>query len=276
MAQMVSYMPHFLSDVVVCSIVLLFLSRSNGVINNVIEALGGSRQAFINIPEYFSTIYVWSGLWQGIGWSSILYLSALSSVLAELCESAKLDGANRLQIIRYVNIPAIMPTKATDPNHIGKDYVPFLSIGKNDKAYFWASLGYVGTNLDNWGTSPAIKNGEIYMPCYTQDYKKFVEIWHTMYEEGLMSQDYYKEWVALAPIKADPDVKVYASLNTNYQANVAYVSDSAEHKDRIAKIMDYCFSAEGYSKYTYGPVKVSGSRIRRCMLALCSDWYGCS
>lgn len=91
-----------------------------------------------------------------------------------------------------------------------------------------------------------------------------------------MSQDYYKEWVALAPIKADPDVKVYASLNTNYQANVTYVSDSAEHKDRIAKIMDYCFSAEGYSKYTYGPVKVSGSRIRRCMLALCSDWYGCS
>ena len=109
-AQMVSYMPHFLSDVVVCSIVLLFLSRSNGVINNVIEALGGTRQAFINIPEYFSTIYVWSGLWQGIGWSSILYLSALSAVSAELCESARIDGANRLQIIRYVNLPAIMPT----------------------------------------------------------------------------------------------------------------------------------------------------------------------
>ncbi len=109
-AQMVSYMPHFLSDVVVCSIVLLFLSRSNGVINNVIEALGGTRQAFINIPEYFSSIYVWSGLWQGIGWSSILYLSALSGVSAELCESARIDGANRLQIIRYVNLPAIMPT----------------------------------------------------------------------------------------------------------------------------------------------------------------------
>ena len=109
-AQMVSYMPHFLSDVVVCSLVLLFLSRSNGVINNVIEALGGTRQAFINIPEYFSTIYVWSGLWQGIGWSSILYLSALSGVSAELCESARIDGANRLQIIRYVNLPTIMPT----------------------------------------------------------------------------------------------------------------------------------------------------------------------
>ncbi len=185
--------------------------------------------------------------------------------------------------------------KATDPNGVGKDYVPFLSIGKNDKAYFWAALGYVGTTLDNWGTSPAIKDGEVYLPCYTDDYKKFVEIWHTMYEENLMSQDYfdsgintnawrslmsqglcsvmadgtttrlskednvdyYKEWVALAPVKADADVEVYASLNPNYQANIAYVSNSTKYKDRIAKIMDYCFSAEGYSKYTYGPMKGS-------------------
>lgn len=109
-AQMISYMPHFLSDVVVCSLVLLFLSRSNGVINNLIEWLGGTRMAFINMPEYFSTIYVGSGLWQGIGWSSILYLSALSGVSAELGEAARIDGANRLQIIRHVNIPAIMPT----------------------------------------------------------------------------------------------------------------------------------------------------------------------
>ena len=185
--------------------------------------------------------------------------------------------------------------KATDPNGVGKDYVPFLSIGKNDKAYFWAALGYVGTTLDNWGTSPAIKDGEVYLPCYTDDYKKFVEIWHTMYEENLMSQDYfdsgintnawrslmsqglcsvmadgtttrlskednvdyYKEWVALAPVKADANVEVYASLNPNYQANIAYVSNSTKYKDRIAKIMDYCFSAEGYSKYTYGPMKGS-------------------
>ena len=109
-AQMISYMPHFLSDVVVCSLVLLFLSRSNGVINNLIEWLGGTRTAFINVPKYFSTTYVGSGLWQGIGWSSILYLSALSGVSAELGEAARIDGANRLQIIRHVNIPAIMPT----------------------------------------------------------------------------------------------------------------------------------------------------------------------
>ncbi len=185
--------------------------------------------------------------------------------------------------------------KKADPNGMGENYVPFLSIGKNDKAYFWASLGYIGTTLDNWGTSPAIKDGEIYLPCYTDDYKKFVEIWHTMYEEGLMSQDYfdsgintnawrslmsqglcsvmadgtttrlskednadyYKEWIALAPVKASEDVSVAASLNPNYQANVAYVSSSAEHKDRIAKMMDYCFSAEGYSNYTYGPEKGS-------------------
>ena len=109
-AQMISYMPHFLSDVVVCSLVLLFLSRSSGVINNLVELFGGERVAFINEPDYFSWIYVLSDLWQGLGWSSILYLAALSGVSAELGEAAKIDGANRLQIIRHVNLPAIMPT----------------------------------------------------------------------------------------------------------------------------------------------------------------------
>lgn len=192
-------------------------------------------------------------------------------------------------------LDALRTLKAADPNGAGKDYVPFLSIGKNDKAYFWASLGYVGTGLDNWGTSPAVKDGEIYLPCYTEDYKEFVKIWHTMYEEGLISQDYfdsgintnawrslmsqglcsvmadgtttrlskeddpdyYKAWIGLAPVKAGTNDKVYASLNTNYQANVAYVSNSTEYKDRIAKMMDYCFSPEGYSRYSYGPMKGS-------------------
>ena len=108
--QMISYMPHFLSGVVVCSLVLMFLSRPNGPINNLIEFLGGTRTAFINIPEYFSSIYVWSGVWQSMGWSSILYLSALSGVSAELGEAARVDGANRLQVMWHVNIPAILPT----------------------------------------------------------------------------------------------------------------------------------------------------------------------
>ena len=110
--QMITYAPHFMSEVVVCSIVLMFLDRANGPLNNTIAALGGTRQAFISNPDYFPTIYVWSGVWQNLGWSSILYISALSGISPELVEAAKIDGANRMQIIWHVNIPGILPTIA--------------------------------------------------------------------------------------------------------------------------------------------------------------------
>jgi len=108
--QMISYMPNFLSMVVVCGMIKLFFSQSGGVINTIIEMFGGSRMEFLTIPQYFEDIYVWSGVWQGLGWESILYLSALSGVSLELIDAAKIDGATRLQVIRYVNIPAITPT----------------------------------------------------------------------------------------------------------------------------------------------------------------------
>ena len=108
--QMVTYAPHFLSEVVLCSLVLLFLDRSVGPINNIIEALGGTRVDFISNPDYFASIYVWSGVWQGLGWGSILYMSALSSISPELVEAAKIDGAGRFRIIWNVNIPGILPT----------------------------------------------------------------------------------------------------------------------------------------------------------------------
>lgn len=111
-AQMITYAPHFMSEVVVCSLVLMMLDRANGPINNLIAALGGTRTAFISNPDYFSSIYVWSDVWQNIGWNSILYVSALSSISPELIEAAKIDGANRMQIIRHVNIPGILPTIA--------------------------------------------------------------------------------------------------------------------------------------------------------------------
>ena len=108
--QMVTYAPHFLSEVVVCSLVLMLLDRGSGPINNLIAAFGGERIPFITIPEYFSSIYVWSGIWQNLGWDSILYISALASISPELVEAATIDGANRLQIIRHVNLPGILPT----------------------------------------------------------------------------------------------------------------------------------------------------------------------
>ena len=108
--QMVTYAPHFLSTVVVCSMITLFCNKDSGLFNNIAAALGGQRTAFLEKANLFTPIYVWSGVWQGIGWSSILYIAALSGVSPELVEAARIDGANRLQIVLHVNIPAIMPT----------------------------------------------------------------------------------------------------------------------------------------------------------------------
>lgn len=111
--QMVTFAPHFISTVVVCSMVLLFFDRSQGLVNNVIAALGGERYDFVSSTKYFSSLYVWSGVWQNLGWNAIIYIAALSSVSPELIEAAQVDGATRLQIVRYVNFPAILPTVIT-------------------------------------------------------------------------------------------------------------------------------------------------------------------
>ena len=111
--QMVTFAPHFISTVVVCSMVLLFFDRSQGLVNNVIAALGGERYDFVSSTRYFSSLYVWSGVWQNLGWNAIIYIAALSSVSPELIEAARVDGATRLQIVRYVNFPAILPTVIT-------------------------------------------------------------------------------------------------------------------------------------------------------------------
>jgi len=110
LVQTITYAPHFISTVVLCSMLLLFLNRSNGLINNAIAALGGTRIDFLTQPQMFSSIFVWSDVWQNTGWNMIVYLAALSSVSLDCIEAAKIDGANRLQIIRYVNLPHILPT----------------------------------------------------------------------------------------------------------------------------------------------------------------------
>lgn len=108
--QMISYIPYFLSVVVVCSMVCLFFDGQTGVVNTIIEALGGERIDFLTVPEYFDELYVWSGVWQTLGFSAIIYVAALSNVPEELVEAARIDGASRWQIIWHVNIPCILPT----------------------------------------------------------------------------------------------------------------------------------------------------------------------
>lgn len=111
--QMITFAPHFISTVVVCSMVLLFFNRGQGLVNNLVELMGGERYDFISSTKYFSSLYVWSGVWQNLGWNAIIYIAALSNVSPELIEAAKVDGATRLQIVRYVNFPAILPTVIT-------------------------------------------------------------------------------------------------------------------------------------------------------------------
>ena len=108
--QMVTYIPHFLSEVVVCSLVILFLDKENGVLTDVLCLLGMERQNLLGVPEAFPWIYSLMNEWQGFGWSSILYISALAGVPQENVEAAKIDGANRFQIIRHINLPTILPT----------------------------------------------------------------------------------------------------------------------------------------------------------------------
>jgi len=109
MIQMVSYMPHFLSTVIICSMVRMFFA-TDGVISNVLEVLGTAEKNYLYVPKYFSHLYVWSGQWSGIGWSAIIYIAALAGVPSELVEAAKIDGAGRMRVIWHINIPCIMPT----------------------------------------------------------------------------------------------------------------------------------------------------------------------
>jgi putative aldouronate transport system permease protein len=108
--QTVSYAPHFISTVVLVGIVIAFLSPTTGVINHLIKLFGGEPKPFMIMPGLFKSIYVWSGVWQNMGWSAIIYLAALSGIDPQQHEAAVIDGANKFQRICHINIPGILPT----------------------------------------------------------------------------------------------------------------------------------------------------------------------
>lgn len=108
--QTVLYAPHFISTVVIVAMMMNMFSPSTGVVNHLLNALGLERIYFFGKPDYFSHLYVWSGVWQTMGWSAIIYIAALSSVDPCLHEAASMDGASRLQRIIKINLPCIMPT----------------------------------------------------------------------------------------------------------------------------------------------------------------------
>lgn len=107
--QTASYLPHFFSVVVVAGMVYELLAL-NGPVNSLIANLGLDKINFMQLPEWFRTIFVSVDLWQGLGWGAILYLAALTGINDELYEAAKIDGANRWKQTIHITIPGILPT----------------------------------------------------------------------------------------------------------------------------------------------------------------------
>ncbi len=110
--QTVSYLPHFISMVIVTGMIKELLSTT-GPINTFVKSITGEAISFIALPEWFTTIFVVSGFWQSLGWGTILYLAAMSNINPALYEAAEVDGANHFQRVMHITIPCIMPTITT-------------------------------------------------------------------------------------------------------------------------------------------------------------------
>jgi putative aldouronate transport system permease protein len=108
--QMATYAPYFLSTTVLVGMIQQFFSEKTGLVNTIIELLGGERNSFLTKPELFSSLYVWSGVWQTAGYSAIIYIAALAGIDPTLHEAAIIDGATKFQRIRHIDFPGILPT----------------------------------------------------------------------------------------------------------------------------------------------------------------------
>ena len=144
--QTISYIPHFISVVVICSMLNGFGSTS-GLFNDIRELLGMARVDMNNGSKYFLLMYIGSAIWQGIGWGSIIYLSALSNVDTSLYDVANIDGANRWQKVKNIVWPTIMPTTTimlimNVGNILNSDYTKILLM-QNDTNR--SSLEVIGT-----------------------------------------------------------------------------------------------------------------------------------
>ncbi len=111
-AQTITYMPHFISVIVLVGMMSCFFAVDSGWVNGLIKSLGGAPQQFMGDAKYFRHMYVWSGVWQQMGWNSIIYLAALTAIDPGLHEAAMVDGASKLQRIWHIDLPGISGTIA--------------------------------------------------------------------------------------------------------------------------------------------------------------------
>lgn len=158
--QMVSYAPYFISTVVIVAMLNAFFNPSTGILNNFLHLFNPDASFdLISSPAAFKSLYVWSGLWQSLGWSCIIYIAALSGVNPELYEAATIDGATKLHKIWYIDIPSIMPTMIT---------LLILSLGNVLSVGF--EKVYLMQNADNISSSEVIST--------------------YVYQKGILSSDY--------------------------------------------------------------------------------------
>jgi putative aldouronate transport system permease protein len=108
--QTISYLPHFISIVVICGMIVNFTSPKGGVINTMLGWFGIAPIPFLTEPSWFRDIYISSSIWQGFGWSSIIYLAAIAGIDPQLYEASEMDGANRWQKMWYITLPCLLPT----------------------------------------------------------------------------------------------------------------------------------------------------------------------
>ena len=107
--QTLTYMPHFIATVIVCGMITIY-SLSDGLFSQIIVFLGGEPTNLLAHPEYFYPVYILSGVWQGVGWNSIIYFAAISGIDQALYEAAKVDGAGRFRIMWHITLPELLPT----------------------------------------------------------------------------------------------------------------------------------------------------------------------
>ena len=186
----------------------------------------------------------------------------------------------------YLNV--LRTFKAEDPMGLGDQMIPLIGNQNKDKDFVWKALGFHGSSTQSYGTAFDLKNNEVVLPCYTEEARAFIEFYHTLYVEGLISPDYFTmdqttarglmatgvcgvlgdstlaalgdawpAWYALPPLTSEYNDKAVASTRAGYATGLMYASSYTEHPEVLARIVDYMYSDEGSTLYHYGPMKGS-------------------
>lgn len=189
--------------------------------------------------------------------------------------------------------------KEKDPMGLGENNIPLIGNQEKDKTFVWNALGFHGTATQAYGTSFDLKDNQLVLPCYTEEAKEFITFYNTLYNEGLISPDYFTldqtaarglmasgvcgvlgdstltaigdawpSWVALSPLTSDVNDLAVAAFNPGYSVGQLYASAYTEHPEVLARIVDYMYSDEGALYYFYGPMKGTEET-----LGMVDGWY---